>query len=778
MMERNNTETVEAADQIEKPEVKKKHHHVRTGVKAGLITLGSLIVIILLIFFFISPIAKYMVEKHSKEWIGRQIWINKLDINIFKGTVVTDGFRLLEKDDKTNFVSFDTLSVAINPMKLLSHEINVRYITLDKPRIRIVQDDSIFNFTDIIKRFSKKDTTKDEDKNAKPWDVGVYNIKLKDGQLSYKDVVRDTKWDLKNLKLNVPGVYFSGKKSTDAGVSFHLAEGGDITTKVKYNMKKNIYGVDVNITELALANLLPYMSDMVNIHVLNGVFSGHVNVDGNVDDPSNVTIKGNMGVKGFYAEDNSGKRLAAVNNLAVEVGKVNPKEGVCDINSVKIDKLSSAFEMYKDHNNFSYLMKPEKPKTTGQKKEEAEASKKSKNKPMHVVVKHFELNHSDFSFSDYTIRMPFSYHLTDINVKSENFSPDNSSNSMMLRTQVPGGGFIFLKWTGSMSSIVNQRIELMMKNVSLTQFTPYSMEYFAYPIKSGVFSFTSENIIRNYQLNGKNKIDIYDCKVGDKNKSLKPEFNVPLKLALYIIKDKDDRILLDVPVSGNVNSPQFSYRKLIFKTIVNLLVKVAVSPFRFLANTFGFQSDKLSSVEMDPMLADITSEQFETFTKLADLAKKKPDITLDLTQQFEWQKTLEDRSLYNLKQRYYLVIHPEKRGQRLAPVDMQDIRDMDEKIPGLVAFADSLSKSGSNVKEKAIAIYPPDIMAAQLNQLIGMRNHFVSGYFVGKMGLPAGRVKVHGMAPAQLKGYSGKSQYKVDLTVGGESYTPAEAKKK
>lgn len=46
-----------------------------------------------------------------------------------------------------------------------------------------------------------------------------------------------------------------------------------------------------------------------------------------------------------------------------------------------------------------------------------------------------------------------------------------------------------------------------------------------------------------------------------KRKELKPEMNIPLKLGLYVLRDKKGHVKMDLPVGGNLDSPEFSYRK-------------------------------------------------------------------------------------------------------------------------------------------------------------------------------------------------------------------------
>ncbi|MBR5027702.1 MAG: AsmA family protein, partial [Bacteroidales bacterium] len=151
------------------------------ALKITLIVVGILLFLILLLSVLVSPIAKSYIEKHSVELIGRQITMDKLRVNIFNASVKIEGCHISEQDLKTDFIYFDTLKVAIRPFKLISKEVNIRYITLAGPDIKIINEGERFNFTDLLEL---GDTT-DTDTTASEWAIGIYNINLHSGRITY-----------------------------------------------------------------------------------------------------------------------------------------------------------------------------------------------------------------------------------------------------------------------------------------------------------------------------------------------------------------------------------------------------------------------------------------------------------------------------------------------------------------------------------------------------------------------------------------------------------------
>ena len=121
--------------------------------------------------------------------------------------------------------------------------------------------------------------------------------------------------------------------------------------------------------------------------------------------------------------------------------------------------------------------------------------------------------------------------------------------------------------------------------------------------------------------------------MGKRRNDVEAKMHLPLKAALYILKDKDDKIMLDVPVSGNIDKPEFNYMKLVWKTLGNLIVKVATSPIRALGDAMGLTHNDLDFIALDSMQFDFTSEQYYRFDELGQMLEREPLLNIAFHQQ-------------------------------------------------------------------------------------------------------------------------------------------------
>ena len=128
----------------------------------------------------------------------------------------------------------------------------------------------------------------------------------------------------------------------------------------------------------------------------------------------------------------------------------------------------------------------------------------------------------------------------------------------------------------------------------MVDFTPYSAKFAGRKIDSGKLSAEIDYQIRKSRLHGENRVVLDTLVLGDRVENSSAP-NLPLDLALALLKDADGRIDLDLPVTGDLDHPEFSYGHLIWKAIVNVIEKVVTAPFRAIGNPLTKVGDLLVS---------------------------------------------------------------------------------------------------------------------------------------------------------------------------------------
>jgi hypothetical protein len=107
--------------------------------------------------------------------------------------------------------------------------------------------------------------------------------------------------------------------------------------------------------------------------------------------------------------------------------------------------------------------------------------------------------------------------------------------------------------------------------------------------------------------------------------------SLPLKLAVALLKDADGKISIELPVTGDLNNPQFRVMPIIWQTLRNLIVKAVSAPFKMIGGLVsGGGSEDLGSVSFAPGSSDLSKEAEGALNKLSSALKERPALRLEI----------------------------------------------------------------------------------------------------------------------------------------------------
>jgi hypothetical protein len=165
-------------------------------------------------------------------------------------------------------------------------------------------------------------------------------------------------------------------------------------------------------------------------------------------------------------------------------------------------------------------------------------------------------------------------------------------------------------------------------NLQLTPFTPYMEKFGGYPLNKGRLSLNLHYDIQGKELKAQNQFQIDQLMLGQRNES--PDATkLPVKLGVALLKDRNGRIDLDVPVAGRLDDPQFRVGPIILKIVVNLIAKVATSPFKLLGALVG-GGEELSFVEFEPGEVGWLEGETNKLEKLTKALGERPAVNLEI----------------------------------------------------------------------------------------------------------------------------------------------------
>ena len=169
-------------------------------------------------------------------------------------------------------------------------------------------------------------------------------------------------------------------------------------------------------------------------------------------------------------------------------------------------------------------------------------------------------------------------------------------------------------------------LKVSFTDIELSPMTPYSGTYLGYAVDKGKLFLDSRYRIENRKLDSENKVFIDQLHFGKRIESDKAT-NLPVRLAVALLKDRKGEIRLDLPVTGRTDDPQFSVWRVVLKILKNLVVKAANSPFTLLQSMFGGKED-LSSVGFAYGSAELSPGEREKLLKLATALNDRPALKI------------------------------------------------------------------------------------------------------------------------------------------------------
>ena len=765
---------------------------MKKSVKIILIVIAALFVLAFAALKLAPGFVKDYIVAHSEEYIGRKVAIENVSLSPLTWTVNVDNFALLERDGTTPFVSFEKFRINLNPTRIITGTASVGEIYLKGLYVHVVQSGDRFNFSDILDKVAAMDSSATEtvdttatDSTAMinaaeiaeglPVSISVKNIALENGNIIYEDAKVGSKIHIKDFGVAIPAVYLSNKQ-TDVGVSLKFATGGDLNVKVTVNAATNDFDVNVGLKDFALAAGKPYLNDFVNIKDFDGKVSVDMDIQGNLNSILSSNVKGIVSVDSVVITETNDKTIGA-NHVGVGIAEANLDKFKFRIDSVVVNGAFAHLDLYKGgKTNIDVLLSPKSKAAKadtratdstavpldslvtaapeGSEQDTAKA-KAEPAKKLDAIVAKLLVQNTTVTANDYTLSKPFNYKVSAITVSGSNINFDKPCN-VNVTAAFPEGGSVSVKYKGALNDIGTMDAYVSVKNLALKYFSNYSLHFTGYPITGGTMAFASDNKMKDFNVDSKNTIDIYNIEVGDKDVSVDPEYPVPMKVGLYVLKDKDDKIQFDVPVKGNVKDPEFSYLKIVWDTVTKLLIKVALSPIKIVGNVAntGASAVGLNLGKDDEILIDVssntfTSEQFAKASKMTEALAKDKNLTLTYTQYYNPAKISKEHKAHKLKTEYY----KQKEGKA-------SLNEIDEKAA--LAIKDSDAGFKAYAKEHD-AEFDSKAMQQDLANLAEKRNQELLNVLKQQKGVTAKNVKVQ--TAKGLNSYRGKPMYKVTVDV-------------
>jgi hypothetical protein len=173
-------------------------------------------------------------------------------------------------------------------------------------------------------------------------------------------------------------------------------------------------------------------------------------------------------------------------------------------------------------------------------------------------------------------------------------------------------------------------IKIAVNDVDLTGVSPYSGKFAGYRIAKGKLNVALAYHLHGRNLKSENVITLDQFTFGEKVNS--PDAtHLPVRLGIAILKDRNGKIVLDVPIEGSLDDPQFRLHKVISRAVWNIAEKAITSPFAVLGAMFGSKNQDISYQEFPAGTAELTPTSKEKLDVLVKALFERPGLQMEIT---------------------------------------------------------------------------------------------------------------------------------------------------
>jgi outer membrane protein OmpA-like peptidoglycan-associated protein len=251
--------------------------------------------------------------------------------------------------------------------------------------------------------------------------------------------------------------------------------------------------------------------------------------------------------------------------------------------------------------------------------------------PMPMQVDLIRLERFTVDFTDASISPTFSTHVEISEGRFSGLSSDPSTqadfklNGSIDRTAtIQGSGEM-----NPMNALQYSKVELSLKDFALKPVSPYSGKFIGYKINQGTLHTDLRYQVADDAVKGNNIIRIDQLELGEKVDS--PDApNLPIKLAVSLLKDRKGRITVKVPVVGSARDPQFDSAAAIKSALRRTVEEAGSDPFTTITEVDGFTGEDLRVVAFDFGLADLPAPETQKLNALAKYLKARDTLSLGI----------------------------------------------------------------------------------------------------------------------------------------------------
>ncbi|WP_223789253.1 DUF748 domain-containing protein [Marinicella meishanensis] len=465
------------------------------------------------------------------------------------------------------------------------------------------------------------------DDSGDAWQIQVDQVRIEQWPVTFNDETTAgtlaftlREWSGSQLNNNGDPVSLDG--------SIDFPAGGSLTVTSEQHWQPWQMDTELNLAALNLAQFNAWVTDQTGLVITQGSLSSQHQWR---MAEQQFTATGELSIQDLQLDNRAQQNIASVGRLSVGASQLSSAERTIVVDQITLDQASGNLIIDADQQlNIQHLTDDQAAPTT----DESGPEKPQDAAPWVIQVGRIEIIDASTALLDQSIEPNVTTRLSELSGEIKGLSSESLSKADV---QISGKFNQFSPVTiegqiNPLSSAAYTDITVAIEDLDLLAFSPYADTFLAFPIIGGKLDVALDYQLNQQELRGENRLLFKQFKLGERNQSPNA-INLPLKLAVSLLTDMNGEMTIDLPVSGNLNDPEFSYGGLIGKALFKLITNIVASPFKILGALIPNPDPNLSDIQFSAGGAELLPSEQNKLNQIATIMGQKPGLNLQLNPQ-------------------------------------------------------------------------------------------------------------------------------------------------
>ncbi|MBW7930748.1 MAG: DUF748 domain-containing protein [Gammaproteobacteria bacterium] len=450
---------------------------------------------------------------------------------------------------------------------------------------------------------------------------------LRDAAIEFADTLPAgaVAWSLHDLQLdvqdisNAPGARLPVQLQATVGSGGRIGLDGSLVVE-----PAPAFDARLEVDGFALAQLQPYVAELAHVELRKGVLGLQGRLVSDADE--SLAFSGNLAIRELDLHDVVGKApLLAWQEAGFEGLELQADGKALRLMRLRLRQPFARLFINQDQSTNIGELLVEAPAAA----QEAPPTAAAGGEPLHLHIGEVLVEGGEVDFTDLSLPLPFAVRIEKFGGK---LGTIDSRSRRPARIALEGGvapyGLAQVDGQLRVNAPTEQTdVGVMFRNIEMATLSPYTVKFAGRKIAAGKLDLDLRYRLDQRRLVGSNKVIIDELELGEKLPS-PGAANLPLGLAVALLKDANGRISVDMPVEGSLDDPQFRIGGVLWKAFTTLVARVASAPFRLLGNLLGVESEDLGRIDFAPGRAELLPPARESLARIAEALAQRPGLLL------------------------------------------------------------------------------------------------------------------------------------------------------